>query len=368
MAPSPSSDLGPDLARHPDSSVIDVALVVPLHGPAGMFGPSCEASAELAVADINRAGGILDQPVRLHVVDAGAPLPCLSDTVGQMVDQGTVDAVVGWHLSNARNVITPHTAGRVPYVYTTFYEGGESNDGVYMVGETPEQQLFPAMAWLREHHGVRRWCVVGNDYVWPRQTSAVTKSFVLAAGMEFVGESFVPLAGRDFSATLAAIADARPDGVLMLMVGADAAAFNRAFADAGLDVGLIRLSMMIGEDVLCASGADTTRDLYTACGFFESVVTAPALDFGARYVSRFGPNAPALNNIGESCYEGLMLLSSLAGAAHSLDVGTIRRAARSVSYRGPRGEVEVRGSHTHQPVFLARADGLEFGVIAELES
>lgn len=52
---------------------VDIALVVPLSGPAGMFGPSCEVSAELAVADINAAGGILDRPVRLHPIDAGAP-------------------------------------------------------------------------------------------------------------------------------------------------------------------------------------------------------------------------------------------------------------------------------------------------------
>src|SRR5690242_17247890 len=41
---------------------VDIALVVPRSGPAGLFGPSCEACAALAVEDINRAGGILDRP------------------------------------------------------------------------------------------------------------------------------------------------------------------------------------------------------------------------------------------------------------------------------------------------------------------
>ncbi|NKY04635.1 ABC transporter substrate-binding protein [Gordonia polyisoprenivorans] len=349
-----------------DDATLDVALAVPLSGPAGMFGPSCEASAELAVADVNAAGGILDRPVRVHLVDAGAPLNRLSDTVDRLVTTGHVESVIGWHLSNARNVITPHTAGRVPYVYTTFYEGGEDADGVYMVGETPDQQLFPAIRWLRANRGIRRWCVIGNDYVWPRATSARTRDFLHGAHMDFLGDHFVPRRGRDFGSALQMIADTRPDGVLVLMVGADAAAFHRAFAAAGLDEQHIRLSMMIGEDVLCGCGAEATHDLYTACGYFESVVTPEGLEFGSRYERRFGRSAPGLNNIGESCYEGLMLLAALARAAGSLDTATIGRTTRGVTYRGPRGEVELCGRHTRQPVYLAQADHLAFDVITEL--
>lgn len=345
---------------------VDLALVVPLSGPAGLFGPSCEACALLAVEDINAVGGILGRPLRLHTVDAGMPLPVLGARIDRMVSRGMIDGVVGWHLSNARKVITPHTAGRVPYVYTTFYEGGEDADGVYMVGETPDQQLFPALRWLRSELGTRRWCIVGNDYVWPRETARVAREFMAGTDLEVVGETFLPLGGRDFRATLDLIRSSPAQGVLLFMVGADAAAFNRAFAAAGLDDGRIRLSMMIGEDVLYAGGPDSARGLFTACGYFESLVSSEGMAFGSRYAARFGAVAPALNNIGESCYEGLLLFASLAEAARSLDPWVIERGARRVSYAGPRGEVRVRGSHTTQPVYLAGADIMEFSVLADL--
>ncbi len=354
------------MARNHDA--VDIALVVPLSGPAGMFGPSCEVSAELAIADINAAGGILDRPVRIHPIDAGAPLSVLSAQMRRLVDTQAIDAVVGWHLSNARQVITPHTAGRIPYVYTTFYEGGENAAGVYMVGETPRQQLFPALRWLRENEGIRRWCIVGNDYIWPRQTARVTREYLDANGFDFTGDSFIPLGGRDFRESLQLIGSSGADGVLVLMVGADSAAFNRAFARAGLHNNKIRLSLMIGEDVLCASGGESTHGLYTACGYFESLLTPENMGFGLRYEQQFGEAAPALNNIGESCYEGLLLLSALAGAAGSLQVRAIDRVRSSVSYQGPRGEVAMRGAHTHQPVFLADAAAVEFRVIAQLSA
>ncbi|NNH71469.1 substrate-binding domain-containing protein [Nocardia uniformis] len=348
-------------------STVDIALVVPLSGPAGLFGPSAEACADLAVEDINAMGGILDRPVRLHAVDAGAPLPELAARIGRMVDLGQIDGVVGWHLSNARKVITPQTAGRIPYVYTTFYEGGEDSDGVYMVGETPDQQLFPALRWLRAELGIRRWCVIGNDYVWPRETARAAKEFAATtADIEILGETYIPLGGRRFGHALDLVRDSPAQGVLLFMVGADCAAFNRAFARAGLDDGRLRLSMMIGEDVLYAGGPDSTRGLHTASGYFESVISPEGMDFGSRYVRRFGTVAPALNNIGESCYEGMLLFASLAETARSLDLRAIERHAAQVSYGGPRGEVRVRGAHTTQPVFLADADALRFSVLAEL--
>lgn len=351
-----------------DRDTIDIALVVPLTGPAGMFGPSCEISAELAVEDLNAAGGVLDRPVRIHPVDAGAPLGSLSAEMARLIDHHRVDAVVGWHLSDARQVITPHTAGRIPYVYTTFYEGGENTDGVYMIGETPEQQLFPALDWLRGNHGLKRWCIVGNDYVWPRMTARVTKEYMAERGIDFAGEAFVPLGSRDFRGLLELVRTSRADGVLVLMVGADNAAFNRAFARAGFHEDHIRLSLMIGEDVLCASGSGGTEGLYTACGYFESVLTPENMRFGSRYQRRFGQAAPALNNIGESCYEGLLLLSALAERARSLQISAIDKVASTVAYEGPRGEVAMHGAHTVQPVYLADADDFDFRVLTELRS
>ncbi|MER6925878.1 ABC transporter substrate-binding protein, partial [Streptomyces spiralis] len=54
------------------STTLVVALVVPLQGPAGVFGPSCELAAQLAVEELNAAGGVLDREVRLVTVDGGA--------------------------------------------------------------------------------------------------------------------------------------------------------------------------------------------------------------------------------------------------------------------------------------------------------
>ena len=65
--------------------VLDIALVIPQHGSAGIFGPSCELCGQLAAEEVNAAGGILGREVRLTVVDGSRPPAQVTDEVGALV-------------------------------------------------------------------------------------------------------------------------------------------------------------------------------------------------------------------------------------------------------------------------------------------
>jgi ABC-type branched-subunit amino acid transport system substrate-binding protein len=348
------------------TSVVNVALVIPLHGSAGMFGPSCELCAELAAAEVNAAAGVLGRELRLSVIDGSARPEAVADEVGALAAAGLVDAVVGWHISAVRQVVAPRIAGLVPYVYTALYEGGERTPGVFLTGEIPSRQLQPAMEWLRREHGVRRWSIVGNDYVWPRVTAHVARAYARMGDGEICHETFVPLGFGAWRQTVEAVERSRADAVLMLLVGADAVTFNRAFAAAGLDSRCRRFSTLIDENTLAGSGAQNTRGICAAAAYFETLATPESLDFGWRYTRSFGPDAPTLNSVGESCYEGIVVLSALAERAGSLDVRKMTSSAESFSYAGPRGEVAMRHRHLDQRVYLAEAHDVQLDVVAQL--
>ena len=350
-----------------DDSVIGVALVFPLQGSAGIFGPTCELCAQLAAEEVNRAGGVLGKELRLLPVDGGGAPREIADHVEALVDLGVVQGVTGWHISSVRQALAPRIAHRVPYVYTALYEGGEGTAGVFLTSETPRDQLRPAMGLLAHERGVRRWFVVGNDYVWPRRTARAAHLYARESGGGVQGEVYLPLGTHDFDPVLRRIERSEADGVLMLLVGSDAVRFNRAFAAAGLDERCLRLSTLMDENMLMASGPTTTQDLYSTAGFFSSLANQDTLDFHGQYAGRFGVDAPALGSLGESCYEGVLLLAALIDRAGTLDVSAIGAAADSVSYEGPRGLLRLRGSHVRQRIYLARADGVEFDVVAQLD-
>jgi len=347
--------------------VMNVAFVVPRSGPAGIFGPSCETCGELAVEEINASGGVLGRELRLETVDGGGHPLGVAAEVDRLVTAGRVQAVTGWHISAVRQEVAPHTAGRIPYVYTPLYEGGERTPGVFLTGETPAHQVLPALRWLAEELGVRTWCIVGDDYVWPRASAAAVRRFVASCGSEIRDEMFVALGTEEFGPTLRRVERSGADGVLMFLVGMDAVRFNRAFTEMGLDDTCVRFSPLMDENMLLATGSANTRGLYAAAGFFEMLPTPESLDFGLRYHRRFGVDAPTLNAPGESCYEGLTLLRRLAERADSLELRRMCAAAEgTVTYESPRGVVSLHRNHLAQRVYLARAQGLEFDVLAEL--
>lgn len=338
-----------------------VALVLPAQGPAGVYGPSCQVSARLAVEELNAAGGIVGREVRTVSVDGGRHPEAVAAEIDRLTTAGEIDAVVGWHITSVRQAIVSRLQGRLPYVYTTVYEGGERSPDVFVTAETPGRQLLPAMEWLGKELGARRFFVVGNDYVWPRLTAAKARGYARAIGGEVVGEAYVPLGTSDFASALDAMERSRADTVLMFLIGQDMVDFNRQFAARGLDSRILRFSTIVDENALLGIGARGTRHLYAAAGYFGSLATPGSLDFVGRITARFGEFAPPCTNPGESCYEGVHLLGQLLAERRRPDE-PLRAVAERLDYHSPRGRITLRDNHVAQPVYMAAADGLDFEV------
>lgn len=352
----------PRSARRGDDLV--VALVLPFQGSAGLYGPSCQVSAQLAVEELNAACGITGREIRAIEVDGGRNPEVVAAEVDRLTTSGQIDAVVGWHISAVRQAIVSRLAGRLPYVYTAVYEGGEQSSDVFVTGETPDGQLLPAMAWMRQELGARRWFIVGNDYVWPRRTATAARAFAHGLDCDIVGEGYLPLGSRDFGPVLDAVHRSRCDAVLMLLVGQDMVHFNRQFARHGLDPGMLRFSTILDENALMAIGSGGTRNLYAAAGYFGSLPTESSLDFVGRITARFGEYAPACTSLGESCYEGVHLLAQLLDARRRSE--SLHEVAARLRYHSPRGDVRLTANHVQQPVYLAAASGVQFDVTAQL--
>ncbi|MGB3483351.1 MAG: substrate-binding domain-containing protein [Mycobacterium sp.] len=345
-----------------------IGLAIPLQGPGGIFGPSCEAVAELAVAKLNATDGILGRPVEIEVLDAGAPVEEFCDRTMLQARSGEVHAVVGWHISSVRQHMSPVLAQmNIPYVYTSLHEGA-AGEAVLCSGETPAVQVVPGLNWLRDHLGLRRWAIVGSDYVWPRRTARTVRAHAETSHSKVVGEFYVRYGCSDFSGVLHDLDASDADAVIMLLVGRDAVQFNRQFAANGRQERMVRFSPLMEENMLLASGDSATDNLYVAAAYFNSLVTSSALDFTGAYLDRFGPHAPALNNAAESCYEGILALAASVNTVHSVDSHRILAAIehRGVTYNGPRGTVHLGVGRSRQQVHIARADHYDFDVIATL--
>jgi urea transport system substrate-binding protein len=341
---------------------LSIAFVVPLQGPTGIYGPSCLACGQLAVEQLNATCGIAGRQVELVQVDAGRSPEIVAEEVGGLVDSGRVDAVAGWHISAVRVALTRRIGGKVVYAFAAMHEGGDDTPGVFMLGERPVNQLLPATHWIGAQHGVRRWAVVGNDYIYPRVTAATTTQSLRGSASSIVQSDFVPLGTSDFSGVIRGLEQADVEGVIMLLMGQDAVHFNRQFAKAGLSERLLRLSPAIEENTLLAAGATANKGLYAAAAYFDGLATTESGEFARDYYARFGTWAPALNAIGESCYEAIRFLARLGEMAGSVAIDAVSALPSGHFYDSPRGLMRLDGNLVDQDVYLASANGLEFTV------
>ncbi|TIC87676.1 hypothetical protein E8D34_08300 [Nocardioides sp. GY 10113] len=343
-----------------------IAFVVPLQGPTGIYGPSCLACGELAVEQLNAGRGIAGREVELVIVDGGRDPEVVADEVGALVDTGRVQAVAGWHISAVRQAITRRVGGRVVYAFAAMHEGGDETPGVFMLGERPINQLLPAAHWMRRELGVGRWAIVGNDYVFPRVTGTTARLALEGTDSQVVSETYVPLGTSDFSGVLARLNDQPVDGVIMLLMGQDAVHFNRQFARSGLAVQMPRLSPAVEENTLLAGGAGAHEGLYAAAAYFDSLRTSESSELAAAYYGRWGAWAPALNAVGESCYEALLFLARLGEVCGSVSMESVARLETGHFYSSPRGLMRLDGNLVDQDVYLAEADGLEFRITDQI--
>lgn len=259
-----------------------------------------------------------------------------------------------------RKVTTRH---RIPYIYTPVYEGGEQTPGVMAIGETPRWQSRPSIHWLADVKKAARWYLIGSDYVWPWQSHRAVKRYIKEAGGHVVGEEFVPLGEDNHEPHLERIRAARPDVVLISLIGTDSITFNRAFGECGLGATTLRLAGAMDETVLLGIGADNSENLFCASGYFPGIGSRANDDFQSRYRAMFGPNGPPIGSLGQSSYEGLRFLEAVANKAGTLAMGPMLAAGRNIVYGGARGPVTVRNGHTRMQMYLAGADGLDFKLI-----
>ena len=334
-----------------------VGLLVPINGSAGIWGPSSIACAQLAQAEINAAGGLLERRLRLCVIDSSDEALEVGSVTAQLMHAGAIDAIVGMHTSQVRQRVLRDVARQIPYVYTPLYEGGEHTPGVFAIGETPGRQLRPAIEYLASRYRARRWMFVGNDYCWPRVSHRLAARYVADRGGELLADRYLPFGVDDYAELLDEIRKLKPHAILLSLVGQDAVQFNRAFGDLGLARDMFRLSCAIEENGLLAIGADNTEGLFVSSGYFGSLESDANMAFKERYHNHFGQRAPTLNALGQSTYEGVHFMAALARRAADEDAPLLGDRAPPLAFRSVRGISYFGNDRCVHPTYLAEAGG-----------
>ena len=342
---------------------LTISVLVAMSGASGLFGPSTRDCALLAAEEINQSmDGLLGSRINLEFIDVGQDSPVFMEELDRLLSDNC-KAIIGTHDSAVRSTVSRHIQGSIPYIYTPPYEGDETGKGLFVLGETPYQQLSPIIPWFMQEKRVNTWYMVGNAYQWPYTTNWLAKQFIGLIGGEVLAEEYVPFGSENFDHVLRQIEELCPDAVLITLVGSDSVDFNRAFAGKGLADKTIRYGPLIEENTLLDIGVECSRGIFSSSGYFTCLDMTENRNFMERYAAKFGKNAPMLNVIGQSCYDGLHFLARLTTKAKSLDVQKLTSVTEGFTFESPRGSMVIHNRHSTKTIYLVEAEGIDFKVI-----
>jgi ABC-type branched-subunit amino acid transport system substrate-binding protein len=338
---------------------IRIGVAVGLSGANSVVAPAVVQSSQLAVEEINANGGILGRPVQLEIMDDSSGAEGAQKAVEALVFGKKVHALIAMQTSAARNATLPIIArGKLPYIYTSFYEGRSCSPWMYVNAWVPEQQVAPVVGYLARNRNVRSFFLVGSDYAFGRGMLEFARQTIRKAGGQVVGEEYLPVDGSDWTAVIAKIRTAKPDAIISATAGgAPNVSLARQLKAADVRIPLGNLSI---DESTAREMGNAATGMLMAASYFPSIDTAHNRSFRMRMLVRFGAELKAPNELSVPQYEAFFQYKAAVEAAGTIDASKVIRALGEVTIAGPRGTLRMgKGHHTPLPMRLGqvRSDG-----------
>jgi urea transport system substrate-binding protein len=351
--------LGSPFAVAQNNQPIVIGTAVGLSGANSVVAPSVVQATQLAIDEVNAAGGMLGRKVVLEVADDGSGAAGAQKAYDSLLFQKKVDAVISMETSAARNAALPIvTRAKKPFIYTSFYEGRSCNKYMYINAWVPEQQVASVVDYFGSKLGTKSYFLVGSDYAFGRGMLEFTRKYIISKGQKVVGEEYLPMDGSDWTAVISKLKASGADALISSTAGgAPNVTLTKQLRAAGVTLPFGNLG--VDEGTAKSMGSDA-KDVYTAGSYYTSLDTAKNKEFLAAMSKRFGADLKTPNDLSVQQYEAVWAYKLAVDKAGSLDTDKVIKALAEVSFTGPRGDIKMdKQRHAALTMYLGQvqADG-----------
>jgi branched-chain amino acid transport system substrate-binding protein len=317
---------------------------------------------ELAVEEINRAGGRLELIVR---DDGGTPGDAVR-VAEELIVREKVSLLMGTFASNV-GLAVANLAGQrkvlfiasEPLTDKLVWENG--NRYTWRLRPSTYMQvamLVPEAARLKK----KRWAIVYPNYEYGQSAAASFKKLLSQAqpGVEFVAEQASPLGKLDAGAVVQALADAKPDAIFSALFAADLQRFVREGNTRGLFRDTAVFNLLAGEPEYLDPLKDETPEGWWVTGYPWSAIDTPEhRRFRDAYEKRWQDYPRQGSVVG---YTAVYAAAEAVKKAKSADTEKLVEALKGLHMSTPFGPIQWRALD-HQSTMgayvgrLARKEG-----------
>lgn len=338
---------------------IKIGIAVGLSGPNSVVAPSVVQAAELAVAEINAAGGVLGRLLELEVADDASGAAGAQKAFDSLLFQKKVDSIITMETSAARNAALPIvTRGKKPYIYTSFYEGRSCNKYMYVNAWVPEQQVASVVDFFAKNLKTKSYFLIGSDYAFGRGMLEFTRKYIEQNGGKVAGEEYLPMDGSDWTPIISKLKASGADALITSTAGgAPNVTLTKQLRSAGVKLPFGNLG--VDEGTAKSMGSDA-EGVYLAASYFTNIDTPRNKQFLADMQKKFGADMKTPNDLSVPEYDAVWAYKLAVEKAGSMDTDKILAALGQVTVDGPRGMIKMDSQrHAALNMYLGQvqADG-----------
>jgi branched-chain amino acid transport system substrate-binding protein len=301
---------------------------------------------ELALEEVNRAGGVLGRPLELVVRDDNGNPGDAVRVAEELIAREKVDLLMGTFSSAVGLAVADFAKQRKvlfiasePLTDKIVWENG--NRYTFRLRPSTYMQtamLVPAAAKL----GKKRWAVVYPNYEYGTSATAAFKQQIVAqqaSGLEFV-EVAVPLGKIDAGPVVQSLIDAKPDAIFSSLFATDLAKFVREGELRGLFKDRPVFNLLGGEPEYLDPLRDEAPTGWYVTGYPWSAIATPEHKrFLDAYQAKFKEYPRQGSVVG---YSAVMTAAAAIRKARSTDTAKLVAAMSGLVVDTPFGKVTFR--------------------------
>jgi branched-chain amino acid transport system substrate-binding protein len=301
---------------------------------------------ELALEEINAAGGLLGQKVEVISRDDNANPGDAVRVAEELVSRERVVVLFGTFLSNIGLAVTDYAKQRrilfvaaEPLTDKITWENG--NRYTFRLRPSTYMQsamLVPEAVKL----GKKRWAIVYPNYEYGQSAAATFKALMRQAqpDVEFVAEQAPALGRIDAGAVAQALIDAKPDAIFNVTFGPDLARFVREGQTRGLFQGRPVVSLLSGEPEYLDPLRDEAPEGWIVTGYPWYGIRTPEHDRFLKAYQQRWKDYPRLGSV--VGYASMMSIAEAIRKAKSTDTEALIAAMRGLQLDSPFGRFTYR--------------------------
>jgi len=354
---------------------IKIGILHSLSGTMAISESVLKDTVLMLIADQNKKGGLLGRKLEPIIVDPASDWDLFAKEARELLSKERVAVVFGcWTSASRKSVLPIFEQLNGLLFYPVQYEGEESSRNIFYTGATPNQQAIPAVRYLMSKEGgeIRRWVLLGTDYIYPRTTNRILSAYLTAEGVspDNIMTVYTPFGYSEWRGIVDRIkafgSEGKKTAVISTINGDANTYFYRELAAQQVDANAFPvMAFSIGEREL--RGADIVPVGHLAAwNYFQSISSPENEAFVKMWADFNEQRDKTTNDPMEATFIGFRMWAQAVVQAGTTDVDAVRQAMYGQRIKAPSGFEIVMNTNHHlsKPVMIGKINTSgTFGVI-----